>query len=167
MIIFAFVLLVPFSIVSYNISKNNTISNIEFSNNVIFSQMNSNYRNNSDLMAKICLEVFLSGSVQQFLYSHEIDYFDVSVYIRNLAGTTATVNSSIDSIVLYNSRRGEWFSTLNTDPPRRPGLNGLYRRTEFYPKAKTYTKANNKAAGKRHHKSLGIFLVYVSVFRPF
>ena len=136
LIIFAFALFVPFSIISYNISKNNIISSIEFSNSVISSQMNLTYRYNSDLMANICLEVFLSGSVQQIIYNYEIDYFDISAYMLNLAGIKATVNSSIDSIVLYNSRRGEWFSTFNTDPPAGQDLMAFTAGQNYIPKLK-------------------------------
>ena len=147
MILFAFILFIPFSIVSYNISKKNILNSIEFSNNVIFSQMNYNYTYNSSLMSNICLEVFLNNNAQLLLYSQVINIFDMSVFMRNLADTIIVTNDSIESIVLYNSKRAEWFSTKNTDPPPGQDLSAYLSQRNYIPRLKPLLRQITRTQG--------------------
>jgi AraC-like DNA-binding protein len=134
MMIFALALFIPFSVVFYRIAKNNISNSIRFSNNVVLSQLNYSYSYFSGMMNSICMEVFLNNTVQSFLYSQNIDYNDISMYMRSLADTTVTVNSSIDSIVLYNQKQNLWFSTKNTDPPPGQDLSAFIDSQKNIPK---------------------------------
>ncbi|MDR2079399.1 MAG: AraC family transcriptional regulator [Treponema sp.] len=117
MMIFALALFIPLSIVFYGIARNNISNSIRFSNNVVLSQLNYSYNHFSSVMVNICMEVFLNNNVQVFLYSQDIDYNGISMYMRSLANTTMMTNPSIDSIVVYNQKQNLWVSTKNTDPP--------------------------------------------------
>jgi AraC-like DNA-binding protein len=117
MLIFAYILFIPFSFISYGIAQKNIGNSITFSNNIVLSQINYGYGYMSDMIANICLEVYLNNYTQQFLYSQDFVYKDIITYMRNLTETTVTTNPSIDSIVLYNAKNDEWISTKNTDPP--------------------------------------------------
>jgi AraC-like DNA-binding protein len=136
MMLFALVLFIPFSVIFYRIAKNNISNSIGFSNNAVLSQMNYNYNYFSGMTANICMEVFLNNNVQLFLYSQDIDYNDISTYMRTLANTTMVANPSIDSIVLYNEKRKEWFITKNTDPPPGQDLSAFIAARKNIPKLK-------------------------------
>jgi AraC-like DNA-binding protein len=134
MMLFALVLFIPFSIVFYGTAKNNISNSIRFSNNVVLSQLNYSYSHFSGVMANICMEVFLNNNVQLFLYSQDIDYNDISMYMRSLADTTVMTNQSIDSVVLYNQKQNLWVSTKNTDPPPGQDLSAFIGSQQNIPK---------------------------------
>lgn len=111
MIVFSFLLFLPFSFVSYRISQKNILNSINASSRFFLSRINYNYNYFSQTSSKICMESFLSNTVQQFLYSNDIDNNEVYSYMKNMSNTTLQTNSSISSIVIYNHKRNEWFST--------------------------------------------------------
>jgi AraC-like DNA-binding protein len=136
MMIFALALFIPFSIVFYGIAANNISNSISLSNNAVLSQLNYSYGYFSGIMANICMEVFLNNTVQSCLYSQDIDYNEISMYMRNLANTTVVTNSTIDSIVLYNRKQNLWFATRNTDPPPGQELSAFIGSQQNIPRLK-------------------------------
>ncbi|GHU04835.1 hypothetical protein FACS1894147_10380 [Spirochaetia bacterium] len=134
MMIFAGILFIPFSIVSYGISQSNISKSIEFSNKMVLSQLNYSYNFMTDMIAGMCMDIFLSNNTQQFLYSQDFTYDDIINHIRYLIDTVVINSSSIDSIVLYNRKRDEWFSTKNSDPPAGVELREFIETQESIPR---------------------------------
>jgi AraC-like DNA-binding protein len=131
---FAFILFIPFAAISYVISQKNISASIDFSNNLVLSQLNTSYSALTDTVSALCMDIFLNNNAQQFLYSQDFTYSDISNYMRSLIDTAVISNSSIDSIVLYNGRRNEWFSTKNTDPPTGQELQAFLKTQESVPR---------------------------------
>jgi hypothetical protein len=52
-------------------------------------------------MAQTGMEIFFNTNTQQILYNQEIENSDIINCLKNLYGTAAVANPSIDSIVLY------------------------------------------------------------------
>jgi AraC-like DNA-binding protein len=136
LVIFALGLFIPFSIVSFWYSEKNISNSISLYNNTILSQLKYNYNYFSSAMNNICMEIYLNSNTLLFLYGENFDYYEYISYMRNIVNTTLVVNSSIDSIVLYNKNRNEWYSTKSTSPSAEQELDTFISAQESVPRFK-------------------------------
>jgi AraC-like DNA-binding protein len=136
LVIFALGLFIPFSIISFWFSGKKISGSINLYNNTVLSQIKYNYDYFNSVINNICMEIYLNSNTLLFLYGENFDYYEYISYMRNIMNTTLIINSSIDSIVLYNKNRNEWYSTKSTSPSAEQELSDFISSQESIPRLK-------------------------------
>jgi AraC-like DNA-binding protein len=134
LVIFALGLFIPFSAISFWYSGKNISNGINLYNNTVLSQLKYNYNYFNSAMNNICMEIYLNSNTLLFLYGENFDRYEYISYMRNIMNTMLVINSSIDSIVLYNNNRNEWYSTKSTVPSPEQELNIFIGTQESIPR---------------------------------
>jgi AraC-like DNA-binding protein len=98
-------------------------------------------------MAKTSMEIFLNTNTQQILYSQKIENSDIINYLKNLSRTTMVANPSIDSIVLYNRNRGEWYHSPPADVSAEKELKGFIESQQSIPRLKPMLRKVQRKKG--------------------
>ena len=112
LLLFSFLIFIPYTALVFNVSKNKIINTIHESNNKSLQQMKYNYDYFNEAMANISLSLYLNNDNQSLMYNHDVSIHQSTSQMKKILETTANVYSSIYSISIYNAGRGDLFTTL-------------------------------------------------------
>lgn len=110
---FMILVTIPFSWLLQGRAREHVTNSIQDANRLFLQQMNSDYSLFKENMTSLCFTVSHRHDAQMLLYMREMDYGEIHEAINAVNSDIVVAQPSIYSIEFYNSRRGEWYSTLN------------------------------------------------------
>ena len=111
MFLFILAVMLPFFILLYHGAKKNMINTINQSNASVMNQMKFNYEYFSENIASLCLSTFFRRDIKMLMYGESVDSNELYVTVKDLRDNILQTQPSLQSIVIYNAQRGEWYST--------------------------------------------------------
>lgn len=114
LLVFIFLLYLPFSLLVLHISRKSILNNINISNQTVLQQLKQNYHSFSDSISSLANSIFWRNDIQRLLYFPDLAYEEVYFTLKELYATFIVSHPSLQSICLYNQYDNKFYSVTST-----------------------------------------------------
>lgn len=114
LLVFIFLLYLPFSLLVLHISRKSILNNINISNQTVLQQLKQNYHSFSDNISSLANSIFWRNDIQRLLYFPDLAYEEVYFTLKELYATFIVSHPSLQSICLYNQYDHKFYSVTST-----------------------------------------------------
>lgn len=113
LLIFIFLLYLPFSFLLMQLSRRSILNNINVANQTVLEQLRQNYSSFSSNVSSLATSIFWRNDIQRLLYSPSISYEEVYYTLKDIYGTFIASHPSLESICLYNKYSGKLYTVTS------------------------------------------------------
>lgn len=110
LLIFIFILYLPFSVLLQRSARKIILNNITSSNQAVLEQLKKNYNSFADNINSLTASIFWRNDIQILLYSQNPSHEEIYYTLSELYSTFVVSHPTLQSICLYNKHNGELYT---------------------------------------------------------